>query len=197
MTDVEQGLDGEDQEYRFKQTPDYLANIRPTPGKAVTKVPDATPSIITQNRLNDEQALLAMLRYNRLVDIFSGVTCYSLQNHLRTQVENLGQTETDEVYLGVDKRGAQYVFPVQAKGGKDRLSIVQVEQDYFMCQAKFPGLLCRPIATQFLRGRIVLFDFEQSEGEFAIANERHYRLVPAGQITGTELAAYQHRLETD
>jgi hypothetical protein len=183
--------------YRFKQTPRYLANIRPASGKVVTKVPDATPSIITKNRLNDEQALLAMLRYNRLVDIFTGVTCYSLQNHLRTTVENLGQTETDEVYLGVDKRGVQYVFPVQAKGRKERLSVVQVEQDYFMCQAKFPGLVCRPIGTQFLRGRIVLFDFEESEGDFAIANERHYRLVPADEISSKELLTYRERLEGD
>jgi hypothetical protein len=185
-------------QYRFKQTPAYLANIRPTPGKTVTKVPDATPSIITRNRLNDEQAILAMLRYNRLVDIYSGVTCYSLQNHLRTQVKDMGQTETDEVYLGVDRRGVQYVFPVQAKGGKDKLSIVQVEQDYFMCQAKFPGLVCRPIATQFMRNRgIALFDFEESDGEFAIANERHYRLVPAEDITEKELATYRQRLEGD
>lgn len=83
---------------------------------AETKVPDAPPGVIAMYSLNDEQALLAKLRYNRLVDIFTRVTCYSLQNHLRTAVPKLGQVETDEIYIGVDRRGAHYIFPVQAKG---------------------------------------------------------------------------------
>ena len=86
-----------------------------------TKIPDATPGIIIKYTQGDEQALLAKIRYNRLIDIFTGVTCYSLQNHLRTTVTGIGQIETDELYIGVDRRGAQYIFPVQAKGGKDQL----------------------------------------------------------------------------
>ena len=35
-----------------------------------SKVPDATPGIVAKYALGDEQALLARLRYNRLVDIF-------------------------------------------------------------------------------------------------------------------------------
>ena len=54
--------------------------------------------------MNDEQALLAKIRYNRLIDIFTGITCYSLQNHLRTTVPNIGQVEIDEIYIGIDKR---------------------------------------------------------------------------------------------
>jgi len=45
---------------------------------AITKVPDSSPGIVAKYALSDEQALLAKVRYNRLVDIFSGVTCYSL-----------------------------------------------------------------------------------------------------------------------
>ena len=51
---------------------------------ATTKIPDGTPSIVRKYSISDEQALLAIVRYNRLIDIFLGVTCYSLQNHLRT-----------------------------------------------------------------------------------------------------------------
>ncbi len=36
---------------------------------------------------------------------FTGITCYSLQNHLRTSVPDIGQVETDELYVGVDKKG--------------------------------------------------------------------------------------------
>src|SRR6266581_7879504 len=71
--------------------------IKPSESLVETKIPNATPGIIEMYALSDEQALLAKLRYNRLIDIFSGVTCYSLQNHLRTSVPNMGQAETDEI----------------------------------------------------------------------------------------------------
>jgi len=82
-----------------------LSNINPARNLSVTKIPNATPGIISRYALNDEQALLAQLRYNRLVDIFTGITCCSLQNHLRTTVPHMGQVETDELYVGVDRRG--------------------------------------------------------------------------------------------
>ncbi len=88
--------------YKFSLT--AMPRIIPNALLSETKVPDATPGIIVKYALNDEQGLLAKLRYNRLIDIFSGVTCYSLQNHLRTTVPDMGQVETDEIYVGVDKR---------------------------------------------------------------------------------------------
>src|SRR3990172_3726029 len=65
--------------------------VAPSGMLAETKIPDATPGIISRYALSDEQAVLAKIRYNRLVDIFTGITCYSLQNHLRTSVKELGQ----------------------------------------------------------------------------------------------------------
>jgi hypothetical protein len=159
-----------------------------------TKIPDATPGIIAKYAMNDEQGLLAKLRYNRLVDIFTGVTCYSLQNHLRTTVPNIGQIETDEIYVGVDQRGAQYVFPIQAKGGTDQLGIVQIEQDFAMCAIKFPMLICRPIAAQFLEDNLIaLFSFEKGENGIAVNAEKHYRLVPAEEVHKEDLECYCSR----
>lgn len=71
--------------------------IVPNENLATTKVPDATPGVVAKYALSDEQALLAKVRYNRLIDIFTGVACYSLQNHLRTTAPNMGQVETDEI----------------------------------------------------------------------------------------------------
>ena len=71
------------------------SSIVPSTMLAETKIPDATPGVISKYKLNDEQALLAKLRYNRLIDIFTGLTCYSLQNHLRTTVPGLGQVEME------------------------------------------------------------------------------------------------------
>ena len=105
---------------------------------AVTKIPDSTPGVIIKYALDDEQSLLAKIRYNRLIDIFTGVTCYSLQNHLRTTAPGIGQVETDEIYIGIDKRGVHYVFPVQAKSGSGKIGTVQIRQDYAVCAAKLP-----------------------------------------------------------
>ena len=171
-----------------------MAAITPSALLAETKIPDATPGIIAMYALNDEQALLAKLRYNRLVDTFTGVTCYSLQSHLRTTVPGIGQVETDEIYIGVDRRGAHYVFPVQAKGGKDALNIVQIEQDFALCADKFPALICRPIAAQFMSDDlIVLFAFEEGENGTAILSEKHYRLVHPDSLTPADLDNYRSR----
>jgi len=176
---------------KYKFVAQAEAQILPNTLLAATKIPDATPGVIARWTLGDEQALLAKLRYNRLIDIFSGVVCYSLQNHLRTSVPGLGQVETDEVYVGIDRSGAQYVFPVQAKGGSDRISIVQIEQDIGLCAARFPLLVCRPIAAQFVgTDEIALFDFEEQDGEIRMRSEKHYRLVPEDEVDDDDLERY-------
>ncbi len=182
--------------YRFVAV--TLTLVTPNPQLAQTKIPNATPGIIAKYALNDEQALLAKLRYNRLVDIFTAVTCYSLQSHLRTTAPDIGQVETDEVYIGVDKRGAHYVFPVQAKGGRDRINAVQIEQDFAMCATKFPDLLCRPFAAQFMAEDVIaLFEFERPSANqdlsIVVAAERHYSLVDPASLTPDEVRLYNQR----
>ncbi|MDR3196902.1 MAG: hypothetical protein LBU34_03445 [Planctomycetaceae bacterium] len=156
-----------------------------------TKIPDATPGIIKRYTQDDEQALLTKLRYNRLLDIFTGLTCYSLQNHLRTYIADIGQVETDELYIGLDKRGVHYILPVQAKGGDDQLGIVQMEQDFALCQEKFPILVCIPIAAQFIEKELIaLFSFKQTDKGIAIINEKHYRLVDTNDLSEKEIQCY-------
>jgi hypothetical protein len=178
--------------YRFSLT--SMPRFLPNKDLIETKVPDSTPGIIGKYATSDEQGLLAKIRYNRLIDVFTGVTCYSLQNHLRTTVQNMGQVETDEIYVGVDRRGAQFVFPVQAKGGSDQIGIVQIEQDFALCAERFPHLLCRPIAAQFIENNLIaLFSFEVNNGDVAISDERHYRLVLPDEVTDYDLRVYADR----
>lgn len=176
-------------QYLFEQ----LTNSRILPDNMLMaiKIPDATPGIVERYALEDEQSLLAKLRYNRLLDIFTGATCYSLQNHLRTTVPGVGQVETDEIYVGLDKLGRQYIFPLQAKGGKDEIGIVQIEQDILLCNYKYPTLICRAIAAQFLgSNKIAVFEFIVQDGEIRKKAERHYHLVLQSEITQEELAEY-------
>jgi hypothetical protein len=175
--------------YRFRQA--KISRIVPHSDLVVIKIPDATPEIIAANALTDEQSLLAKLRYNRLIDIFLGLTAYALQSHLKTTVAGMGQVEIDEVYVGVNRSGQQFVIPVQAKGGNDQLAPIQTRQDIGCCAEKFSALKCRPVSAQFMReDTIAMFELVLHEGEIRIVDEKHYRLVPADQITPEELKSY-------
>ncbi len=168
--------------------------IAPSTIMAETKIPDATPGVIAMYSMNDEQSLLAKLRYNRLIDIFTGLTCYSLQSHLRSTLRDGSQVETDEIYIGLDKRGAHYVLPVQAKGGRDKIGIVQIEQDVALCALKFPHLICKAIAAQFMEDDLIaLFEFEQTSEGIKVSSEKHYRLVETSELSPEELQSYSVR----
>ena len=61
---------------------------------------------------------------------------------------------------------------------------MQIEQDFAVCARKFPTLLCRPVAAQFMPdGVIALFEFEQSDAGVSISSEKHYKLVPPDEVT--------------
>lgn len=168
-----------------------ISSILPNERLVTIKIPESTPEIISAYALSDEQALLAKVRYNRLIDVFLGIAAYSLQSHLRTFVTDVGQIEVDEVYVGVDRHGRQFVVPVQAKGGNDKLGAVQNEQDIALCRAKFPHLICRPISAQFMADDLIaLFELTIEDDTVKIVDEAHYRLVPAEQISSEDLAAY-------
>ena len=104
------------------------------------------------------------------------------------------QVETDEIYIGLDKRGAHYVLPVQAKGGKDKIGVVQIEQDFELCALKFPHLICRAIAAQFMEDNLIaLFEFEQTIEGIKVSSEKHYRLVKPNELSPEELQSYSVR----
>lgn len=177
--------------YRFRLN--KLAYIYPRNGLLVRKIPDATPEIIAKYALGDEQALLAKIRYNRLIDIFLGVVAYSLQNHLRTTVENYGQIEIDELYVGVDTRGVQFIIPVQAKAGKDVLGVIQTIQDTMFCKEKnvYKACIPRTVSAQFMADDVIaLFELAFDGDEVLIVRECHYQLTETSKISSDDLDRY-------
>lgn len=176
--------------YRFR----LVAATRVTPREGLLRIdiPDSTPELIRCYAQDDEQALLAIVRYNRLIDTFLGLTTYSLQNHLRTTVKDLGQIEIDELYVGIDKRGCHYIIPVQAKGGKDQIGIVQISQDIRFAEDKFPGMRCRAIAAQFMDDEVVaLFELTLQQDEIKVVEERHYKLVQSKMLDRDAIRDYR------
>jgi hypothetical protein len=191
--------------YRFVKAKHFV--LEHDKYKQPIKVPDATPPIVAKSARGDEQAVLARVRYNRLLDIFLGISVSALQSHLRTTVDyfNKSQIETDELYVGIDRFGAQYILPVQAKGPdqKERVGAVQIVQDIYSCREKFPDLICRSIGIKTLNVEkkdkediytIALMEvFIETGSEFNVAKgrEAHYKLVPNSMISDTELLAYK------
>jgi hypothetical protein len=172
--------------YAFRLLP--INRIKPNPDLKVIPILDATPEIIKRYALSDEQALLAKVRYNRLIDIFLGLAAYSLQNHLRTSVRHIGQIEIDEIYVAVDREGRRYAIPVQAKGGNDQLGAVQTQQDIAFCEQRFSALICRPVAAQFMSDDVIaMFELVMNGEQLKIADEKHYILVEASEIKSQEI----------
>jgi hypothetical protein len=172
--------------------------ISPSTNRERIPILDATPEIVRQYAPGtDEQALLTRARYNRLIDMFLGLTCYSIQNHLRTTVPNIGQIEVDEIYLGVNKRGAHFVIPCQAKSPGDRFGIVQVIQDICLCRAKYPNAICRPVALQFQGpNEVAILELAIQEDHdllrLSVVDEKHYCLSHRSEVTPEQI-----RLLTD
>lgn len=173
--------------------------ITPSVNRERIPVLDATPEIVRQYAPGtDEQALLTRARYNRLIDLFLGLTCYSIQNHLRTTVTDVGQIEVDEIYLGVNKRGAHFVIPCQAKSPGDRFGIVQVLQDVLLCKQKYPDAICRPIALQFQgQNDVAILELSITEEDdllrLNVVDEKHYRLSPRSEITPEQIQQLRDR----
>ena len=83
--------------YRFRLT--KLANIVPNPSiSSELKIPDATPEIIVAYAFSDEQALLAKVRYNRLVENFPRA------NHVFTSKSPENDGEGDGRFANRDRR---------------------------------------------------------------------------------------------
>lgn len=176
--------------YRFSLV--RLNRIVPRVDLATIGIPDATPEVIRAYALDDEQALLAIVRYNRLLDTFLGLTTYSLQNHLRTTVRGLGQIEIDELYVGIDKYGCHHMIPVQAKGGSDQISVVQTKQDIAWCEDRFPGMRCRAISAQFMsEERVAMFELAVQDDTIVVVEERQYKLVPANGLDQAAIRNYR------
>ena len=172
------------------------SKIEPSEGRLKIKIPDATPEIIKQYApANDEQALLTKVRYNRAVDLFMGLTCYSVQNHFRTTVDGVGQIEVDEIYIGMNSKGGHFVMPCQAKSPGDKFGIAQVLQDMLLCEGKYPQCRCRPIAMQFLTDSsfaMLELTVQETNGllELVIVDETHYQLVGKDEVSPRDLDLY-------
>jgi len=132
---------------------------------------------------HDEQGLLAKLRYNRLLDIFLSITCYHLQNHWRTTVNGV-QREIDDLYVGIDTDGKQYIIPVEAKSAKGRISKTQIVQVVEFAGNRYPSLIMRPVGIKEINEKevvAILFTIGRSVDDIKMRDIRRYKFVPIAE----------------
>jgi hypothetical protein len=141
-------------------------------GEAVVHLPeheildhnDQTPlpvrRLLPENLVDlDEQGLLTMIGYCKLLDHFTGLTVYRLRSHVRRSVPNVGQAELDEIDVGIALRDDDIpvVFPLEAKAADEVINRVQIATSVAYCETYFPGHEIRPIAVKLTYDGIVHF----------------------------------------
>lgn len=98
----------------------------------------------------DEQALLTIVSYCKLLDHFTGLTIYRLRNHVRKSVPGIGQAELDAIDVGVALRDDEspVIFPIEAKAKADALNRVQIFNMVQYASFYFPSMVVRPLAIK-------------------------------------------------
>lgn len=71
---------------------------------------------------------------------------------------------------------------------------MQTKQDLDCCEEKFPSLVCRSVSAQFISDDLIaLFELGLEDGMVKVVEEKHYKLVPAYEISEKELRVYVSR----
>jgi hypothetical protein len=191
-------------------------------GEAVVRVPehevldhnDQTPlpvrRLLPEDLVDlDEQGLLTMVGYSKLLDHFTGLTVYRLRSHVRKSVPNVGQAELDEIDVGVALRDDDIpvVFPLEAKAADEVINRVQVATAVAYCQTYFPGHEIRPIVIKLTYDGVLHFlEFRattalaglrvvHSRGYRLNASERQLELIRATRATLDRAAVEPPKLE--
>jgi len=156
----------------------------------------------------DEQGLLTMIGYSKLLAHFTGLTVYRLRSHVRRSVPNIGQAELDEIDVGVVLRDDEIpvVFPIEAKATDEVINRVQVATAVAYCQTYFPGHEIRPIVVKLTTDGVIHFlEFRpttslpglrvvQSCGYRLRMSEQQRKLVQATRATLDKGAVEEPRL---
>ena len=152
---------------------------------APIEILNALPEVVEGLLRKDEQSLLTKILYNRLVDIFTGLTCFHIQNHYRSFVADLGEVELDAIYVGIDKTGLLCSIPIEAKsqGENEMIGRIQVSQMAKLVRQDFSHLQRRILAIKALQDdtiAIIEFSDNTEPDEIKIISVGRFRLIRRG-----------------
>lgn len=139
--------------YRMEKATGIIVDLEENP--AVIDALDTTPLPVRRllpERLQeiDEQGLLTVINYCKIIDHFTGLTVYRLRSHVRKSVAGVGQAEVDEVDVGVALSDDEIpiIFPIEAKAAPDSINRVQISMQVQFARQYFPGYAVRPLAVK-------------------------------------------------
>ena len=130
----------------------------------------------------DEQGLLAVVNYCKLLDHFSGLQVYRLRSHVRKSVKALGQAELDEIDVGVALRNDEIpvIFPIEAKAADEPINRVQISSMVLFSNQYFPNMLVRPLVIKLDYSsliHILEFNMSSEPSEVTILRSATYKLT--------------------
>ena len=126
-----------------EEDPELIETIDITPLPVRRLLPEDIAEI-------DEQGLLTIVSYCKILDHFTGLSVYRLRNHVRKSVEGVGQAEVDAVDVGValSEEEDPIVFPIEAKAREDAVNKVQIAAQVQFARQYFPAYQIRPLAIK-------------------------------------------------
>ena len=134
----------------------------------------------------DEQAVLTIASYCKILDHFTGLTVYRLRSHVRKSVPGIGQAELDAIDVGVALRDDEMpvVFPVEAKAAPDALNRVQIFNMVQYAKHYFPGMIVRPLAIKVDEDsalHVMEFNVATKAADLKVVKSASYALVLSEQ----------------
>jgi hypothetical protein len=165
--------------------------IVPCEWRHETKIPDAVPAIIIAHTFDRDQLLLAKVRHNRLLDLALGLLSYSLGTIRGVDVPSTGPVDVDELYVGLRDFGSPCIVPLLVQRPDHPIDGACLERVEAFCHHHYRGLTPRFVAVQLKPTDygevVVVFDLVRRDDRVRLRAEKHYRLVPADQISDEDL----------
>jgi hypothetical protein len=169
--------------YQFEKA---SSGIIEAPVNELTPAIDQTPMpvrrLLPETKAEmDEQALLSVVGYCCLLDLFTGMKIYRLRSHVRKAVPGIGQAELDAIDVGIaaGEDEVPVVFPIEAKAVSDELNRVQIFNMIQYAAHYFPGLNVRPLAIKVdYQSAVHLMEFNVAArpGELRIVRSASYAI---------------------
>jgi hypothetical protein len=170
--------------YRLEKGANIIVNVEDEP--EVNETIDITPLPVRRLLPEDiseidEQGLLTIVSYCKLLDHFTGLTVYRLRNHVRKSVKGVGQAEVDAVDVGValSEEEDPLVFPIEAKAREDAVNKVQIAAQVQFARQYFPAYEIRPLAIKIDdRGLVHFIEFtnEIEPNDLGIVRRSTYKI---------------------
>lgn len=184
--------------YRLEKAADTIFEL---PEPPITAALDLTPLPVRRllpEHLSDidEQGLLSVVTYCKLLDHFTGLTVYRLRSHVRKSVHGVGQAEVDEVDVGVALRDDEVpvVIPIEAKAADEPVNRVQIVYQTLYAREYFAGHEVRPVCIKVDYESVLHFlEFNVTDSPRALEIVRSARYALA--TSEPQLAAIRARAE--